>query len=206
MSSIEKLSSYFSKFPGIGPRQAKRFVYFLLLQNEGFLNELTNLILNLKKDIKVCVSCHRFFSFPNKETTICDVCQNPNTDHSMMLILEKDSDFENIKKTGSYEGKYFILGGSVPILEQNPAEKIRARELFTEVQKQAKQKTLKEVILALSANPEGDNTVVYLKKILEPISQKFGIKISVLGRGLSTGTELEYSDSHTLKSALENRG
>ncbi|MFC1775688.1 toprim domain-containing protein, partial [Patescibacteria group bacterium] len=120
-------------------------------------------------------------------------------------VVEKDVDLENVNKTGAYKGLYFILGGSLPILEQNPAKKIRARELFDRAQEYSKN-GLKEVILATSATPEGENTAQYVKKILAPLAEKYGVKISALGRGLSTGTELEYSDTSTLENALKNRG
>lgn len=127
----------------------------------------------------------------------------------MLLVVEKDADFENIRKSGNYQGLFFLLGGSLPILEKNPSQKVRARELFDRVQNAAKntEKTgeLKEVILAMNATPEGENTTLYILKILEPLVQKYNFKLSTLGRGLSTGTELEYSDVETFKSALESR-
>ena len=202
MEKTRKAAEYFAKFPGIGPRQARRFVYFLLGQDETFLNALSAAIKNLKEDIKGCASCRRFYEGQGK---YCDICQSSQTDNSALLVLEKDVDFENVRKSGAYLGRYFILGGLLPILEKNPTEKIRIKELVKEIGKQIKDSGLKEVIIALSANPEGDNTYQYIKKTLEPMRQKHGLKISSLGRGLSTGTELEYSDQDTLKNALKNR-
>lgn len=204
MNSFEKLAALFMKFPGIGPRQARRFVYFLLGQSETFRTELSRALAALSQDIAECSSCHRFFSRP-KEGTLCEMCRSANTDHTTLLVVEKDADFETIKKTGAYRGRYFILGGSVPILEENPSGKIRARELFDEAKRQAAEGRLKEIIIATSANPEGDNTLAYLKKIIEPLAAHYSLSLSTLGRGLSTGTELEYSDTDTFKSAFENR-
>jgi len=204
-NDLEKLIGYFSKFPGIGNRQAKRFVYFLLTRDKNFIKELSSLILSIKDNTVQCVSCCQFYLFQTgKQNSLCDICQNPNTDKSVLMVVEKDVDLENIVKTGVYEGLFFVLGGSVPILDKKPTEKIRAKELFSRVQDGAKS-DLKEVILALSINPEGENTMLYLSKILEPLAEKFSLKISTLGRGLSTGTELEYSDSDTLENALKNR-
>lgn len=202
MESTRKLIEYFTKFPGIGPRQARRFVYFLLNQKNDFINELSLSLKELKVSVAQCSSCCRFFE---GNGDVCEVCSSPNTDRSIIMIVEKDIDFENIKKSGVYNGRYFILGGLLPILEKNPAEKIRIRELVVEIGKQIKKFKLKEAIIALSANPEGDNTFQYVMKTLELISKKHGLKISTLGRGLSTGTELEYSDQDTLKNALKNR-
>ncbi|PIP73184.1 MAG: recombination protein RecR [Candidatus Lloydbacteria bacterium CG22_combo_CG10-13_8_21_14_all_47_15] len=204
MNSLEKLAGMFMKFPGIGPRQARRFVYFLLGENKTFRDELSRALSSLSDSIAQCASCRRFFPRP-KTGTFCDICDSPHTDHRTLLIVEKDADFEAIKKTGSYNGRYFILGGNIPILEENPSQKIRARELFDEAQRQATEGTLKEIIIATSANPEGDNTLAYLKKIIEPLATHYSLSLSALGRGLSTGTELEYSDTDTFKHAFENR-
>jgi recombination protein RecR len=121
-------------------------------------------------------------------------------------VLEKEVDFENFEKAGAYQGLYFILGGVIPLTELKPSDKLRFKELFNVVQKRAQENKLKEVIFATSATLEGDNTSQYAMKILEPLALKFKLKISKLGRGLSTGTELEYSDSDTISNALKNRG
>ena len=113
-------------------------------------------------------------------------------------------DLENIRKMGIYNGKYFILGGLIPILEKNPAQRIKEGELLKLVEQKVKANSLKEIIIALSVTRDGDNTIEYLEKLLEPYKTQ-GMKISILGRGLSSGTEIEYSDSDTIKNALANR-
>lgn len=205
MDPIEKLSAYFLKFPGIGRRQARRFVYHLLAQDPKTLNEFTDLLRSIKQEVFECVSCHRFFIAGAKHETLCNICKDPNTDTATLMVVEKDADMETIRKSGAYSGRYFILGGTLPLFEKNPDESIRAHMLFRDVEKHAADGTLKEVIMALSANTEGEHTSQYVAKLLEPLTQKYKLTISVLGRGLSTGTELEYSDSDTLKSALKNR-
>ena len=201
MDLTRKLIEYFTKFPGIGQRQSRRFVYFLLSQKPEFIDGLIETLKNLKESAKQCSSCFRFFQ-DNGE--LCDICRNKNTDNSILMVVEKDIDFENINKSGTYHGRYFILGGLLPILEKNPTDKIRICELINEVGKQISS-GLKEIIIAVSANLEGDNTFQYVKKTLEPLEKKHGIKISGLGRGLSTGLELEYSDAETLGNALKSR-
>jgi recombination protein RecR len=202
MNSIEKLTEIFSKFPGIGPRQAKRFVYFLLTRDRKFLEELSSSILSLKKNIKVCRYCQRFYQSENLDSAFCKICADSNRENNILMIVEKDADFENIEGAGVYNGKYFVLGGTVPILENNPETKVRSRELLKLISEEIKNNGLNEIILATSANPEGDSTHSYLLSILKEFN---GIKVSTLGRGLSTGTELEYSDKDTIKSALDNR-
>lgn len=200
---IENLAVYFAKLPGIGQRQSRRFVYFLLKQDKTFLDTLAKYILDLKKEIDVCKDCQRFFISKEAKSEVCSICGDAGRDKSSIMIVEKDIDLENIERSDSYKGKYFVLGGTVPILDKKPESKIRSKEMAEVVKKN---KTIKEVIIATSANPEGENTADYVKAILKPLQKNHKFKISLLGRGLSTGTELEYSDPDTIKSALENRG
>ena len=123
-----------------------------------------------------------------------------------MMAVERDTDLDAIRASDAYRGRFFVLGGSLPFLEQEPAKKIRIRELFTEVERAAKEDALREIILATSANAEGEYTALYISKTLEPLTKKYGLKVTALGRGLSTGAELEYADKETLKNALKNRG
>ncbi|MEK7661905.1 MAG: toprim domain-containing protein [Patescibacteria group bacterium] len=206
MDSARKLAEYFSKFPGIGPRQARRFVYFLLSQNGSFAEGLSRALADLKNAARQCESCKRFFEETLGKSELCDVCRSPLTDKTVLMVVEKDIDFENVRKSGVYKGQYFILGGLLPILEKNPVGAIRIRELISLIEKLAPKGGLKEIIIALSANTEGDNTFNYIKKTLEPIAQKYKLAVSGLGRGFSTGLEIEYSDAETLGNALKNRG
>lgn len=204
MNTIDKLTEIFKEFPGIGERQAKRFVYFLMFKNRDYTNELVDLIGELKKGISQCNECFRFFLSPAQKK-VCDICNDPNHDSSLLMIVEKDSDLESVKKSGVYDGRYFILGGLVPIVEKNTKRRVRVNELLKKVERELRDNGLKEIILAFSLNPEGNNTDTYIREQLEKICESSNIKISSLGRGLSTGTELEYSDNDTLKNALKNR-
>ena len=215
MDTIEKLTEIFKEFPGIGERQARRFVYFLMARNPNYAGNLSNLILELKKEIAECKECFRFFVLKkvptpkgvgiptSKSVGTCEICSNANTDGGLLLIVEKDSDLESVKKSRVYHGKYFILGGLVPIVEKNTKSRVRIEELKQKIKKEGKQ--LKEIILAFSLSPQGDHTDFYVRSQLKEITEPLGIKVSSLGRGLSTGTELEYSDNDTLKNALKNR-
>ena len=198
MNPIDKLTEYFKEFPGIGPRQAKRFTYFLLRKSDSYINELGRLIPELKKNISQCNECFRFFT--RNSSTTCNICSS-NRNQRLLMIVARDVDFEAVQKSSEYDGYYFILGGQIPVLEKNPENIIRIKELKNILTKR-KEKGLEEVILAMNANPDGDYTGDYLRKELE----SFNLKISTLGRGLSTGTELEYSDTDTISNALKNRG
>ena len=203
MDIIEKLTEVFKEFPGIGERQAKRFVYFLMARNSGYTENLSGLISDLKKDVAQCEECFRFFLINKKNRSkICEICSDKNIDTSTLMIVEKDSDLESVRKSRIYHGKYFILGGLVPIVEKNTKSRVRIEELKNKIKKES---GLKETILAFSISPQGDHTDVYVRNELKDIAEKMGIKISSLVKGLSTGTELEYSDNDTLKNALKNR-
>ncbi|KKQ85833.1 MAG: Recombination protein RecR [Parcubacteria group bacterium GW2011_GWF2_38_8] len=202
MNTIEKLTEIFKEFPGIGERQAKRFVYFLMSKNGDYSENLCALIEELKKDTAQCSECFRFFiSLAGKES-LCEICRDKNIDPSILMVIEKDSDLESINKSQVYNGKYFILGGLVPIVEKNTNKRVRINELIKKIQNT---KEIKEIILAFSLNPQGNHTDFYIRNQLRDIAKSSNIKISSLGRGLSTGTELEYSDNDTLKNALKNR-
>lgn len=203
MNPIEHLAHHFKEFPGIGERQAKRFVYFLLHKHPGYAKELGDAILALKSVIHQCPSCYLFFQSDHQ--TLCDTCSNPKTDKTSLLIVEKDADYETIKKSKTYSGMYFILGGLVPVVTKDTPNFVRTKELLTSIESRIAKDGLTEVIIALSLNPQGEHTDMYLREILSPLIQKHGIRVVSLGRGLSTGTELEYSDSETIKNALRNR-
>lgn len=202
MDSIDKLAEYFKEFPGIGERQAKRFVYFLMSRNSNYSENLSRLITDLKKEIAQCKECFRFFNL-NKinHSLICELCSDPKRDDTTLLIVEKDSDLESVRKSRLYNGMYFVLGGLVPIIEKNTPSQVRLNELKEKI----KGKNLKEIILAFSISPQGDHTDFYIRSQLKDICDPLNIKISSLGRGLSTGTEIEYSDNETIKNALKNR-
>jgi recombination protein RecR len=206
MNTIDKLTELFKEFPGIGERQARRFVYFLMYKNPGYTEDLVKLISEIKKEVAQCSKCFRFFlkSENKNNNKVCDICINPEINNSTILVVEKDSDLESVKKSRIYHGKYFVLGGLVPIVEKNTKTRIRVDELIKKIKENAKS-GLEEIILAFSLSPQGDHTDSYIRGQIQNICKENNIKISSLGRGLSTGTELEYSDNETLKNALKNR-
>ncbi|MFZ1019490.1 MAG: toprim domain-containing protein [Minisyncoccia bacterium] len=204
MDIIDKLTEIFKEFPGIGERQAKRFVYFLMSRTGAYNQNLSGLISELKKETAQCQECFRFFLKENNSISgVCEICSNQNTDSSVLMVVEKDSDLESIKKSRVYNGKYFVLGGLVPIVEKNTKSRVRIEELKQKIS--SPKKVLGEIILAFSLSPQGNYTDQYVREQIKDIAEKNKIKISSLGRGLSTGTELEYSDNDTLKNALKNR-
>ena len=209
MDSLHKLEELFTKFPGIGPRQAKRFVYYLLNKSPSYIKEFTNLLEEVKKLSSECVQCHRVFIGTSKVAShkLCSICADQSRDTSTLMVVARDSDFETIEKSGAYKGMYFVLGGTVPILDKEPDKRIRLRQLLEEVEKRRGSSTgsYKEIILSLNTTPDGEHTATIVKEALQKITANSPVKISVLGRGLSTGAELEYVDGETIKNALQNR-
>ena len=212
MDSFRQLEEKFARFPGIGPRQAKRFVYHLLNKSATSVKEFVQLIEEVKKATRQCKSCQRYFLDQNQmNRSMCGICSDVARDKTLLMIVARDTDFESIEKSGAYRGLYFILGGTVPILDKEPGKRIRLETLMKHIYDLP---MLGEIILSLNTTPDGEHTATIVRNALERIitdkmSSKVPtegqIKISVLGRGLSTGTELEYIDSETIKNALSNR-
>lgn len=197
MNVIDRLTEIFSKFPGVGIRQARRFVYFLLTAQPQYVDELVSVLSFLRKKVRQCPLCYRFF-----EENSCLLCARAHS-ASVLIVVEKDIDLENIRKGGVYNGLYFVLGGLLaPLVKESFA---RVNELSARVTRDAENGTLKEIIIALGANPNGDYTTFEIKKILSSVAKQYGIIVTSLGRGMSTGTELEYSDAETIKHAINNR-
>lgn len=201
--TIDALAKIFARFPGIGERQARRFVYHLLKEDKKSVDELVALISTLKKHVSQCSRCFRFFNTDGYEE--CAICKSPERNHSMLMVVEKDADLESVERSGTYKGLYFVLGGLIPIVGKETLKLVRVDKLKERIQDSQKKDILKEIILAFSLNPQGDHTDLYIRQLITSSSKDTNLKISSLGRGLSTGTELEYSDKETLKNALKNR-
>ncbi|MCI5051112.1 MAG: toprim domain-containing protein [Candidatus Pacebacteria bacterium] len=196
---IDKLAYLFESFPGIGKRQARRFVYFLLHKDPGYIHELTSSIQNVKAEIDQCHECYRFF--PKTGMNICPICIEAK-DSKQLMIVEKDADFENLHKTKIYEGKYFILGGHINANEKKRSF-ARVDQLINRIKRDTDNGVIEELIFALSISPEAEHTRIRLYTMLKDTFPN--LTFSTLGRGLSTGTELEYSDTETLKHAFNSR-
>ncbi|MBI2507084.1 MAG: recombination protein RecR [Candidatus Niyogibacteria bacterium] len=194
---IEKLSRLFTAFPGIGQRQASRFAYWLADADKTFVVNLKS-VLDELASVKKCRLCFRIHSGKD----FCSICSDSGRDGAKIAVIEKDTDLEAMEKSGVYDGRYHVLGGLLSSLDSESRDKIRLKEIFNRVKKE---RGVNEIILALSATPEGEFSSRYIEKILEPLKSERKIKITRLGRGLSTGAEVEYLNKETLKNALENR-
>ncbi len=207
MNATDRLTELFMRFPGIGPKQAKRFVYFLLREHSNYKEQLIKALEELKFTGKQCDKCYRFFGDKNAQLSKpqCSICDTTSREQSQLMIVEKELDLDAVEKTGSYNGLYFILGGLVPPLTEKPSELIRIRELTTRIHFDIENKILSEIIFALPVTDYGDTTTEYVEKTIKQIVGIEKVTLSHLARGLSSGLELEYVDKATFKSALDRR-
>ncbi|MFA6314800.1 MAG: toprim domain-containing protein [Candidatus Paceibacterota bacterium] len=223
MDNLNRLEEIFRHFPGIGPRQAKRFVYYLQSKSPAYIKEFIELVDEVKKSTAECMSCHRFFTNSSKSKSLshsisdssatCSICSDMSRDRKTLMIVARDSDFETVEKSGAYNGLYFILGGTVPVLDKEPEKRIRLKTLLEKITiANDKQTPFTEIILSLNTTSDGEHTTDIVKEGLERILKTNSandasplVKISILGRGLSTGAELEYVDGETIRNALRNR-
>ena len=195
---FEQLTKLFERFPGIGPRQAGRFVQYLLRSSPSLRRELSDAVRELGGAVHECPECFRYHAGDKK---ICRICGNPERDPSSLAIVATDADLDALERSHTYGGRYFVLGGTLS-LASDKVHNLRFRPLFDSLPKRINS-GLEEIILAFPANTEGDATAQHVRS--ELIEKFPALKISALGRGLSTGSELEYADAETIKSALESR-
>src|SRR3989344_7846036 len=135
MDSSERLISLFDRFPGVGPRQAQRFVQFLLRSSPTLRNELIESVKKLSETVRQCSKCYRYFSLPaqagGKEKT-CGICTNPKRDRVSLLVIATDADLAALEKSGTYRGLYFVLGGTISLASEE-TKHLRVKELLKSI-------------------------------------------------------------------------
>lgn len=198
---IQKLINLFMRLPGIGPRQAARFVFYLLNENRETAASFAEAINTLRDQVGFCAQCFKSMELDRQSQTLCGFCRDASRNPKVIMIVEKEADLANIERSKRFDGLYHVLGGTIDPLDSSAPSRLRIRELFERTKKLMAGGTDIEAILATNATTEGDATALYLERVLRPL----GIKITKLGRGLTTGTELEYSDEMTIINALANR-
>lgn len=199
---IQELMDDFIHFPGIGPKQAARFVFYLLKEDKTRVQNLAEKIKRLHEEIGFCKQCFATVALgENKSGGLCRYCADPKRDSRIIMVVEKEADLQNIEKTHSFNGLYHVLNGTISPLDSSGPEKLHIKELLARVKKMIADKKPVEMILGTNPTAEGDTTALYLERTFSPLK----IKITRLGRGLTTGSELEYSDPETIKNAFVNR-
>jgi len=184
---IERLQT----LPGVGPKTAQRLAFHILKRPEKEVEALASALIEAKKQIGLCRVC-----FHLTAESVCEICQNPNRDESVICVVPDSRDVIALEKTREYSGKYHVLGGVISPMDGIGPEQLHIQPLVERVSKEKVQ----EVILAISPSVEGDTTTLYLGQLLKPFT-----RVTRIAFGLPMGGDLEYADEVTLARALEGR-
>ena len=190
--SFEKLINELSRLPGVGPKTAQRLAFFILKMQKEEAETLAFAIQEMKNKIHYCSICNNL-----TESDICSICNDQNRDKEIICVVEEPNDLIAIEKTRGFRGVYHILLGRISPLEGFGPEDIKIDSLVGKIKKGG----IKEVILAINPNVEGEATALYIAKQLKP----FSIKITRLAHWLPMGADLEYADEVTLIRAMDGR-
>lgn len=186
--AIEELS----KLPGIGKKTALRLSIYLLKTENESVERLVKSLRELKSKLRLCSRC-----FNLSEDELCQVCKSQKRDVSTICVVEEASDVIAIERTNEYNGLYHVIGGVLSPLSGIGPDSLKIKELI----KRFAEENIKEVLLALNPDTEGETTTLYLAKIIKP----FGIKVTRIARGLPIGGDLEFADDATIGRALNSR-
>ncbi|PJM78428.1 recombination mediator RecR [Bifidobacterium scaligerum] len=193
--AIQRLIDAFGHLPGIGPKGAQRIAFYILSAPEDEARELAEAIEEVKAKIRFCDTCGNVC-----ESSPCPVCLDPRRDRSVICVVEEPKDVMSIERTREYRGLYHVLGGAInPMANVGPSD-LKIAGLIKRLESTGADE-VKEVILALDPNIEGEATASYLSQLLRPS----GVKITRLASGLPVGSDLEYADEITLGRALAGR-
>ena len=192
IKSVENLINEFRKLPAIGPKSARRIVYYLLKLPPARIDEFARALIEMKEKVKFCQICRNL-----AEEDICHICRDASRDQEKICIVEEVGDLIIIEKTGRYQGLYHVLGGLLSPIDNIGPDDLRIPALV----ERAREKKIKEVIIALNPTVEGESTAMYIKKMMTPQ----GIKATMLASGLPVGGDLEYADEITIGRAISDR-
>jgi recombination protein RecR len=189
---ITSLIGALSRLPGIGPRSAERIALYLVQAQAGAVKQLAETIVNARERVRFCEICGAL-----TEPSPCALCTDPRREASLVCVVERPVDILSLEKSGTFRGKYHVLGGNISPLNGVQPEDLRIAEL----ENRLGQEPIQEVVIALGTDVEGDATSFYLaKRLAHP-----GLKITRIAHGLPAGSGLEFADELTLSRALEGR-
>ena len=189
---LAALISALSTLPGIGPRSAERIALHLVQTDSSAVKQLAQAILSARERIRFCEVCGAL-----TEQAVCEMCSDSRRDASLVCVVERPVDILSLEKSGTYRGKYHVLGGKISPLNGVEPDDLRIGEL----EKRLGTEPIKEIVIALGTDVEGDATSFYLAKRLA----RNGLKVTRIAHGLPAGTGLEFADELTLTRALEGR-
>ena len=189
---ISNLIGALTKLPGIGPRSAERIALYLVQTEPGAARMLAEAIVEAREKIRFCETCGAL-----TEQSPCVICSDAKREGSLICLVERPVDILSVEKSGTFRGKYHVLGGKISPLNGVEPEDLRISEL----ERRITQEGIKEIIIALSTDVEGDATSYYLAKRLS----REGMRVTRIAHGLPAGTGLDFADEITLSRAIEGR-
>ena len=189
---ISKLIDSFMKLPGIGPKTAQRLAFHTLDMKEDDVVKFAKALVDFKRELTYCSDCGHI-----TENDPCYICEDKQRDRSVICVVEDDKDVIAMEKMREYKGLYHVLHGSISPMDGIGPEDINIPALVERL----KNDEVKELILAMNPNLEGESTAMYISRLVKPI----GIKVTRLAQGLSVGGDLEYADEVTLSKAIAGR-
>lgn len=190
--SIQMLLDELERLPGIGPKSAQRVAYWILNADKATALRLSDAIVQVKNQVCFCNRCFNY-----AESTLCEICQSPKRNTTIICVVSEPRDIPPIERTGVYFGLYHVLGGALSPLEGVGPDNLRIAELMSRLASGE----VEEVVLATNPNVEGETTAAYLARFIKPL----GIQVTRLASGLPVGGDLEFADEVTLGRALEAR-
>lgn len=191
---INRLAEKFEQLPGIGPRSAKRLVFYLLHYPQNELIDFAEKIIALKKETCLCKHCHQI-----SEQEICAICSDPERNRHQLCVVEQPLDLLALENSEQYHGLYHVLHGCIDPLNHIGPDEIYLRDLLGRLQ------GVDELILATNPTMEGEATAMYIAQLLSKRKEGEKLKITRIGHGLPIGADIEYADSLTLGRALAGR-
>lgn len=195
-SALENAIDALSRLPGVGPRTAERYAYYLFKSSPQISKSIADSLLNLHDKVK---SCPITFALIDEDEDVSPFYDNPDRDKTTVLVVEEPLDIYAIEQTNAYKGTYHVLGGAISPIDGITPDQLHIGELIKRVNKD----NVKEVIIATNPSVEGESTALLLEKLLH--EQNPDLKLTRLARGLPLGVDLSYADQITLSAALENR-
>lgn len=190
--AVSKVIESFQRLPGIGPKTATRLAFYLLHVPEEELDQFAKHLTELKANTVLCSICKNI-----AEEDPCSICGSPARDQSMICVVEQPTDVLSIERTGKFNGVYHVLHGSIDPLNNIGPDELYIADLLKRV------KDVKEIILAMNPNMEGEATAMYITKQIKTRNTKCAI--TRLAHGLPVGADIEYADEVTLSRAIEGR-
>lgn len=198
IAALEALVHELSRLPGIGPKTAQRLAYHILRAPAEYSSRLGEALVRVQAEVHTCPQCFNY-----TDVTICKFCSDVHRNDDAICVVEEPSDILRIESSGAFRGRYHVLHGAISPLEGIGPQNLKIAELMQKVHKgiSGEGPQIREIIMALDADLEGDTTVLYMSKQLA----NTGVKLSRIAHGVPIGSDIDYIDDRTMGRALENR-